>query len=102
LPVDASRSSNDFLADLGERYGDMLANWYDVDDLPGLREMMMQFAGRGRYRRGDWQNPLRASPPPMGLRSRTGSADDESEGGPAAPDDDADWAAAPLLSMRRP
>jgi len=102
LPVDASRSLNDFLADLGERYGEMLANWYDVDDLPGLREMMMQFAGRGRYRRGDWRNPLRASPPPMGLRSQTGSSDNEPEHRPTTPEDEGDWAAEPIVSMRHP
>jgi hypothetical protein len=102
LPVDASRSLNDFLTDLGERYGEMLAYWYFVDDLPGLREMLTQFAGRGRYRRGDWRRPWRMLRRPKGVRTEGGIPDDPPKDAPAAPGGEGSRAEAPLVSVRRP
>ena len=67
LPPDVSRSLNEFLSDLRERYGENLAFWYFVDDLPGLPAMMAQLARHGRYRRGDWQRGARAPPVPEGV-----------------------------------
>ena len=102
LPIDASRSMNDFIADLGERYSEMLAYWYYVDDLPGLREMMVQFAGRGRYRRGDWRRPWRMPRRRPDLRSWGGIPDNPPTEGPAGSRFEGEQAEAPLVSMKHP
>jgi len=102
LPIDASRSLNDFIADLGERYGEMLAYWYYVDDLPGLREMMTQFAGRGRYRRRDWRRPWRMPRRRTDLRSWGGIPDNAPAERPARPGGDVERAEAPLVSLKGP
>ena len=102
LPIDASRSLNDFIADLGERYSEMLAYWYYVDDLPGLREMMIQFAGRGRYRRGDWRRPWRMPRRRTDLRSWGGIPDSPPVERPARPGGELERAEAPLVSLKGP
>ena len=102
LPVDATRSMNDFIADLGERYGEMLAYWYYVDDLPGLREMMTQFAGRGRYRRWDWRRPWRMPRHRTDLRSWGGFPDNSVAEPTARPGGEGERAEAPLVSIKHP
>jgi len=102
LPIDASRSLNDFIADLGERYGEMLAYWYYVDDLPGLREMMTQFAGRGRYRRRDWRRPWRMPHRRTDLRSWGGIPDNPAAEQPAGSGGEGERAEAPLVSIKHP
>ncbi len=45
-----------FLVDVEDRFEEQLLRWSgDVDDLPGLRDMMEDFGRRGKWRVGDWE-----------------------------------------------
>ncbi|HEV8595234.1 MAG TPA: hypothetical protein VGR51_06860, partial [Thermoplasmata archaeon] len=45
-----------FLTDIEDRFSEGLAEWSgDVEDLPGLRNMMEDFGRRGKWRVGDWK-----------------------------------------------
>jgi len=80
----------------------MLAYWYYVDDLPGLREMMTQFAGRGRYRRWDWRRPWRMPRHRADLRSWGGFPDNSVAEPTARPGGEGERAEAPLVSIKHP